>query len=337
MKKDFSFKIFIIYILIFLVSSFLSIYFGSTDINIFSSNLIQTNNDLYLKILELRMNGLIQAAIIGAILALCGYILQKLLRNPLADPFILGISSGGSCFASLFFIFNSLPIISSLPLTILFPIQSIFAFIGCMFSFIILILARKNIKNLNDDYIFPVIGIIINSFFSSILMLIFSLAKPEQLSEIHNFLMGSLQPISIYPLLFIVTLSIYPIYYILKKSKFYDYMLFGDDFAKSMGINPVKLRNNSILMICILISLAVSTSGIIAFIGLIIPHIIRKIHRFSSYFEIIICMILGAIVLVNADTLSRSLFSPAQLSVGIFTAILGAPMLSFILLKRHKI
>jgi iron complex transport system permease protein len=206
-----------------------------------------------------------------------------------------------------------------------------------MFSFIILILARKNIKNLNDDYIFPVIGIIINSFFSSILMLIFSLAKPEQLSEIHNFLMGSLQPISIYPLLFIVTLSIYPIYYILKKSKFYDYMLFGDDFAKSMGINPVKLRNNSILMICILISLAVSTSGIIAFIGLIIPHIIRKIHRFSSYFEIIICMILGAIVLVNADTLSRSLFSPAQLSVGIFTAILGAPMLSFILLKRHKI
>ncbi|WP_161998140.1 FecCD family ABC transporter permease [Silvanigrella paludirubra] len=337
MKKDFSFKIFIIYILIFLVSSFLSIYFGSTDINIFSSNLIQTNNDLYLKILELRMNGLIQAAIIGAILALCGYILQKLLRNPLADPFILGISSGGSCFASLFFIFNSLPIISSLPLTILFPIQSIFAFIGCMFSFIILILARKNIKNLNDDYIFPVIGIIINSFFSSILMLIFSLAKPEQLSEIHNFLMGSLQPISIYPLLFIVTLSIYPIYYILKKSKFYDYMLFGDDFAKSMGINPVKLRNNSILMICILISLAVSTSGIIAFIGLIIPHIIRKIHRFSSYFEIIICMILGAIVLVNADTLSRSLFSPAQLSVGIFTAILGAPMLSFILLNRHKI
>lgn len=337
MKKDFSFKIFIIYILIFLISSFLSIYFGSTDINIFSSNLIQTNNDLYLKILELRMNGLIQAAIIGAILALCGYILQKLLRNPLADPFILGISSGGSCFASLFFIFNSLPIISSLPLTILFPIQSIFAFIGCMFSFIILILARKNIKNLNDDYIFPVIGIIINSFFSSILMLIFSLAKPEQLSEIHNFLMGSLQSISIYPLLFIVTFSIYPIYYILKKSKFYDYMLFGDDFAKSMGINPVKLRNNSILMICILISLAVSTSGIIAFIGLIIPHIIRKIHRFSSYFEIIICMILGAIVLVNADTLSRSLFSPAQLSVGIFTAILGAPMLSFILLKRHKI
>jgi iron complex transport system permease protein len=320
-----------------LVSSFLSINFGSTDINIFSSHLIQTNNDLYFKILELRINGLLQAAIIGAILALCGYILQKLLRNPLADPFILGISSGGSCFASLFFIFNSLPIISSLPLTILFPIQSIFAFIGCMFSFIILILARKNIKNLNDDYIFPVIGIIINSFFSSILMLIFSLAKPEQLSEIHNFLMGSLQPISIYPLLFIVTLSIYPIYYILKKSKFYDYMLFGDDFAKSMGINPVKLRNSSILMICILISLAVSTSGIIAFIGLIIPHIIRKIHRFSSHFEIIICMILGAIVLVNADTLSRSLFSPAQLSVGIFTAILGAPMLSFILLKRHKI
>ena len=117
-------------------------------------------------------------------------------------------------------------------------------------------------------------------------------------------------------------------------SKYFDMMLFGDDFAKSMGIHSLKLRNRSIFMICILISVVVSTAGVISFIGLIIPHIIRKIHRFSSRFECILSMCLGAVILINADTLSRTLFSPAQLSVGIFTAIIGAPALSFILFKR---
>lgn len=336
-KKQFSVKVLIIYIILFFISSFFSIYFGSTDFNLFKMRFSGLDNDLFIKILELRINGFVQAAIVGAILALCGFVLQKILRNPLADPFILGISSGGTCFASLFLIFNSTAFFANFPISILFPIQSVFAFLGCMVSFFLLIFARKKIKNLNDDYIYPVIGIIINSFFSSLLMMIFSLARPEQLSEIHNFLMGTLQPISFYPLLFIILFSIFPIYKILVNSKYYDFMLFGDEFAKSIGINPVKLRNDTILMICILIALAVSTAGIIAFIGLIVPHIIRKIHRYSSFFECLLCMLLGAIILINADTLSRSLFSPAQLSVGIFTAIIGAPMLSFILLKRHEI
>lgn len=164
-------------------------------------------------------------------------------------------------------------------------------------------------------------------------MMVFSIAKPEQLTEIHNYLIGTLQPISSYQILFMLILSIIPILIILKNANNYNLMLFGDDFAKSMGINPVKLRNISIFMICILISIVVSSAGIIAFIGLIVPHIIRKIHRFNPYSECLLSMIFGAIILINADTLSRTLFSPAQLSIGIFTAIIGAPILSIILLK----
>lgn len=321
-----------------MISAFFSIYYGS--VNLFSfefKKIFNQNNEIFYKIISLRINGLFQAGFIGAILALCGYVLQKILRNPLADPFILGISSGGTCFASIFLIFNSSALFASLPVIYIFPIQSIFAFIGCLVSFIILLLARKKIKSIHDEYVFPVIGIIINSFFSSILMMVFSLAKPEQLSEIHNFLIGTLQPISFYQLLSLIVLSVIPIMNILKNSKYFDFMLFGDEFAKSMGIHPVKLRNQSIFMICILISVVVSTAGVIAFIGLIIPHIIGKIHRYSPYFECILSMMLGAIILINADTLSRTLFSPAQLSVGIFTAIIGAPTLSFILFKRNAV
>ena len=338
LKKDTSYKVLFLYIIVLTISAFFSIYYGSVHISIFElKNFLEKDNEIFYKIIGLRFNGLIQAALIGAILALSGSILQKILRNPLADPFILGISSGGTCFASIFLVFNSTAFFSSFPLISIFPIQSLFAFVGCLFSFAILLLARKKIKSIHDEYIFPVIGIIINSFFSSILMMVFSIAKPEQLSEIHNFLIGTLQPISLYQMLFLIVLSIVPIMSLLKNSKYFDFMLFGDEFAKSMGIQPVKLRNGSIFMICILISVVVSTAGIIAFVGLIIPHIIRKIHRYSTYFENILCMLMGAIILINADTLSRTLFSPAQLSVGIFTAIIGAPALSVILFKRNTV
>ncbi|WP_272866928.1 FecCD family ABC transporter permease [Silvanigrella aquatica] len=327
-----------IYSIILSISACFSLYYGSVQISFLEiRNLSFLDNNIFTKIMALRVSGFFQAAMVGAILALCGYVLQKILKNPLADPFILGISSGGICFASVFILLNSSALFSSMHLFYFFPLQSAFALIGCLTSFFILLFVRKKIKSSHDEYVFPVIGIIINSFFTSILMMVFSIAKPEQLSEIHNFLIGTLQPVSFYQILVFFILSVFPLIIIFRNSKYFDHMLFSDDFGKSMGINPIKIRNKTIFMICILISLVVSSAGIIAFVGLIIPHIVRKIHRFSSLFECVICMFLGAIILVNADTLSRTLFSPAQLSVGIFTAILGAPALSFILFKRNLV
>ena len=113
--------------------------------------------------------------------------------------------------------------------------------------------------------------------------------------------------------------------------------MFGDDFSKTMGINPEKVRKECIFYVCIIISVVVSVAGIISFIGLIVPHVVRKIHRVDHRSEMLICMLIGAIILVNSDTLARTILKPAQLPVGIFTAIIGAPFLAMILLKRHKI
>lgn len=330
------YKVIFYYLFILIVSCVLSIFYGSVDFANLNF-LYFSNNEVFYKIIILRLKGLLHAIFVGSILSLSGYVLQKILRNPLADPFILGISSGGVCFASIFIVFNSATIYLNFPIFFIFSAQSIFAFLGCFLSFLILLIMRKKVKIDNDEYIYPVIGVVINTFFSSILMMIFTVAKPERMSEIHNFLIGTLQPISFNQLFFLVIISIYPLINILKNSKYFDGMLFGDDFSKSLGIDAEKIRNKSILMICILISVVVSTSGVIAFIGLIIPHIVRKIHRFETHFECVFCMLFGAIILVNADTLSRTLFSPSHLSVGIFTALIGAPMLSFIILKRKII
>ncbi|WP_315861828.1 FecCD family ABC transporter permease [Fluviispira vulneris] len=324
-----------IYVFIFFISAILSIYHGSVQLSlseVLNSSL--TFSSIEYRILELRFNSLMQAALVGAILALSGCVLQRVLRNPLADPFILGISSGGTCFLALFIILSSIQFFSELTLQNLIPFQSVFTFIGCFLSFFILLFFRKRIKSVNDEYIYPVIGIIINSFFSSITLMIITLAKPEQLSEIHNAMIGTLQPINLIQLFIFYTMSIVPAFFLLRNANYFDLMSFGDDFSKSMGLNPVKLRKISVVMICFLVSLVVSTAGSIGFIGLIIPHMIRKMHRFSARFECILSMILGSIVLVNADTLSRSLFSPAQLPLGIFTAILGAPVLAFILIRK---
>jgi iron complex transport system permease protein len=317
------------YCFVYICSAFLSISFGSVKISF--------DDDLFLKMIQIRFLNFMQASFVGAILALSGFVLQKIFKNPLADPFFLGLSSGGACFAAAFLLLSSGSFLSDVSIFYYFSVQSIFAFLGCLFSFLIVVFARKKIAHMHDEYVYPVIGIIINSFFSSLILFMFSIANPDKFAEMHHYLIGALQPSSFLQILFIFLASLIPLVVILKISKFYDFLVFGDDFSFSNGINPLKVRSLSVFMICFLISIVVSVSGIIGFIGLIVPHIVNRMHRYSSQFQGILSMILGAIFLVNADTLSRTLFPPTQISVGVFTSIIGAPILSVIILSRKKL
>ncbi len=332
LRKIISKKSLIFYVLIYLLSCFLSITFGSLDL----FNIVNSNSEIINKILQLRISNLVIAALVGACLGICGNVLQNVLKNPLADPFILGISSGGTCFAAASLLLLSPNINFEIPIELNFSFQTLAAFVGCLTSFSILFYLRKKVNSFNDDYIFPVIGIIINSFFSAIIMLIFSVAKPEKFSEMQNFLMGSIQPLSSLELLIVFSIIIFPIYKLIKLSYYFDLVLFGDEFSKTMGVNSEKVRKECIFYVCIVISVVVSVAGIISFIGLIVPHIVRKIHRVEYRSEMLISMLIGAIILINSDTLARTILKPAQLPVGIFTAIIGAPFLAIILLKRHK-
>ncbi|MGY3803064.1 FecCD family ABC transporter permease [Pigmentibacter ruber] len=335
MKNKLSLKVFLLYVIFYIISTIINILFGSTDL--FDKENFEKNFNIFIKIFELRINNFFTVSFIGATLAFCGNILQNILKNPLADPFILGISSGGTCIVAFLMLFPIPSSLLSYTINISFSFQTIAAFVGCMLSFNFILILRRKIKSVNDEYVYPVIGIIINTFLSSIILFIFSILKPEKLSEIHNFLIGSIQPLSFYEILVVIIIAIYPVNKLIQLSKYFNIIQFGDDFSKSMGIKPEKIRKQCIFYVCILISITVSIAGIISFIGLIIPHLVRKIHRVDSKSELFICTFLGAIVLLNADTLSRVLLSPAQLPVGIFTALIGAPFLTMILLKRYKI
>lgn len=321
-----------IYILILIISCFFDIYFGSVHINFLH---LFSLNSFEIKIIELRCTGMLQAILAGSILSLCGGVLQKILKNPLADPFILGISAGGNCFSAIFVLLNFSSLFYLANLDKFFPIQSIASLVGCLISFTFINYFRNKIKSQHAEYSYLIIGIILNSLFAAILMITVSLADQSQLSQIHNWLIGSLQPISTLQLVVLILICTPSIILILKEAPILNHLIFSDEFAKSLGVNAAKIRNKLIFLICILISIVVSISGSIGFIGLIVPHYVRSLHKTNAFSEFMLTLICGAIVLVIADLLSRVVLPPSQLPIGIFTALIGAPALAFILLKRN--
>lgn len=322
-----------IYLFVLFISCFLDVYFGSVSIN-FSH--FSSLDEFSLKIIEIRTTEMFQALMAGAILSLCGGVLQKILKNPLADPFILGISSGGSCFSAIFVLLNLSSFFYLSQFDKFFPLQSLVSLVGCLFAFSFINYFKNKIKSHHAEYSYLIIGIILNSFFAAVLMITISFADQSQLSQIHNWLIGSLQPISASQMATLILICTPCVIFIIKEAPILNHLVFEDEFSKSLGVNPEKIRNKLIFLICILISVVVSISGAIGFIGLIVPHYVRKLHKSNVAKEFILTMICGAIVLVIADLLSRVILSPSQMPIGIFTALIGAPALAFILLKGNN-
>lgn len=313
----------------------MGICLGATSIPI--ADLFRFADPVWIHILSLRCLSVAEAGLAGGLLALCGCVLQKVLRNPLADPAILGISAGGTCFAVIFIL---LPFSTSWFFSKIdpyFPAHSLFAFLGCGLAFGILLFLKKCFQRVDHESIYIVIGIILNAFFAAIFTLMVLVAWDSQWAQIQAWMLGSFQTLTLLQMGLIGLVSVVPIFFILKKIKHLNLLIFGDDFAKSLGVNPVSLRNQTIFSICVLLALVVCIAGSVGFVGLIVPHMIRKLHRTSPRMEGTLCFLAGASLLIASDVLSRTLFPPIVLPVGIFTALLGAPTLALILFRKRVV
>lgn len=325
------------YFLIFLISCIINLVFGATSLDFFSF-FHGKIDEISFQILSFRFVHMLEVIFVGACLSLCGNVLQKILRNPLADPFVLGISAGGTFFSASFVLLG----LSSYSLyfskiSSFFPIQSVFSFLGCVVSFLFLLFGKKRVPHFEDEYVFVLLGVILNAVFSSTLMLLIALADPSELSQIHGWLIGSIQPISFIQVSALFFIAIFPLFFILKQSNRMNLLIFGDDFAASAGIKPEQLRNRLVFAICALIALAVSISGAIGFLGLIVPHFVKRVHHVSVLKENILCLVSGGILLLIADVMSRSLLAPAEIPIGVFTALFGAPAFCFFLFQRKNL
>ncbi len=311
---------------------FLDLWFGSVAIHVVD---YFSNRDLLFSILTLRFQSLTQSFLSGSLLSLSGYLLQKAFRNPIADPSVLGISAGGSFFGLLFFLHGYSILFLSKYIDQVF-LYNLGCFLGCLFSFFLLGQFKKLFSQYQNNASYLLSGLILNSVFSSLSLLFLILAPQDKAQEFYPLLVGSLRVFEPFLLYVFFIIAIFFVVIIIKVSKNLKYLDLDDSFAKTLGINNENLRKKIVILSSFLIVICVSLMGNLAFVGLIVPHFMRKFKVKNVILEILYTIFLGGSLVIFADFLSRVVAPPLILPLGIFTALVGAPILLSILIKYKK-
>jgi iron complex transport system permease protein len=304
---------------------------GSEEVSlkaVFSHSTVQaTANPDYEIFVRVRLPRIILASLVGAALACSGVVFQALLRNPLADPYILGISSGAGLGAII-------AVISGLNWTLWgrSPI-AVFAFAGALGTvwlvwFIGGLTGRFHISGL------LLAGVVVNAFFSAVMMFLTSILKAEQIYATIFWLMGNMAEED-FLVLWIgagcVVGGVVVLFYI---SPQLNALSFGAEDARSMGVNIVRTRTTAFAIAAGITAIAVSLSGLIGFVGLVVPHAVRLLFGPDHRQLLPLSGVVGAIFLIVADTLARTIVAPAQLPVGVVTALVGGPVFLVLLVKH---
>ncbi|MDL2230899.1 iron ABC transporter permease [Bacteroidales bacterium OttesenSCG-928-L19] len=272
---------------------------------------------------ELRLPRVVMSLLAGASLAICGALFQSIFRNPICDPYILGISSGASLGAAVAFILGW----DILLLGITLP-----ALVTALLTLFLIIGIAQIGKNRNTEKLL-LTGIAINFMISAVITLLIVINQKE-MSKIIFWTMGSFATVNwndIYLLIPVMLITIFPLFYY---SKELNIMQMGSDTAKTLGVNTTRVTGITLIFSSILIATVVSMCGVIGFIGLIIPHIVRLIFGNNNRQLFFYSLFFGAFFMLIADTFARTLAIPSELPVGSITAIAGAPYFIYLLLRK---
>ncbi|MDE1481412.1 FecCD family ABC transporter permease [Xenorhabdus bovienii] len=276
--------------------------------------------------LNIRLPRILLAILVGGALAVSGAVMQGLFRNPLADPGLLGISSGAALTVAMVIV---LPF--TLPASIALYGHIIAAFVGSLLvSFLIFSLNKYNHGNLSKLLL---AGIAINALCMSFIGVLSYVSNDQQLRQFSIWMMGSLSQIE-WPTLIISASLIIPVCILaFSQSRKLNLLQLGDEEAHYLGINVQRTKYQLLLLSALLIGCAVALSGVIGFIGLVIPHLVRLRFGGDHTWLLPISVLGGACLLLSADTLARTLVSPAEIPVGLITGLIGAPYFLWLILK----
>lgn len=324
MKAKFTLKITILIFLIFILI-IISLNMGSAKISpkevfeILTTSIQSTKKVILIKI---RMPRIFMSLLVGMSLAISGSIFQIFFKNPMADPYILGISSGSSFGAIMsYLLFNN------------FLQMTIGAFLGALFS-VFIIFSIWNKLRMDSSYLL-LTGVCMNFLFNSINSFLL-LLKKDGIEKIFFWMMGSFSASNYF---FVIILSVSLLICISFIFLYKDELLImhlEDESAQSLGVDVKKIKKYFIFLSSILIAISVSSSGTIAFIGLIIPQISRKTIANSGLKSIIGSGFLGAIFLLICDTFSRSFIESSEIPVGVITSFIGSLYFFYLLIINKK-
>lgn len=316
-----------------LTAFILSLSVGSVDIPF--SELIQilftnTTLDNHTIIWQLRMPRTLLGISVGAILAITGVTIQGLFRNPLADPGLIGISSGAALGAAFAIVFGShLP----LPAFLTPYLLIISAFMGGLIvTWLVYTLGQKN--GYTDMPTMLLAGVAITALSGAGVGFFSYLADDSMLRKLTFWNMGSLSGANYSNLIPLLLISISLCLFLPLRAKKLNALLLGEPEAKLLGVNIEQLKIELIVCTALGVSATVAIVGMIGFIGLVVPHITRLITGPNHRILLPISAIMGAILLLFADIIARIILAPAELQIGIITALLGAPFFLYLLKRR---
>ena len=278
-------------------------------------------------LIHVRLPRILLAFMVGASLASVGVGLQALLRNPLADPYVLGISSGaalGAGLAILFGLGTTALAFSALPLC---------AFAGGLLS-ILVVYRMASVYGYLPVHTLLLAGVILNAIFSALIMFVTSIMDPNRSFGMMAWLMGSLTAPN-YPALMVVfgylALGMLALF---GQAKSLNILTLGEETARSLGVEVEGVKRVVFFTSALLTGAVVSVSGMIGFVGMVIPHAMRMISGADHRLLFPASALVGGMFLVAADTLARTLMAPAEIPVGIVTALAGGPFFIYLLMSR---
>lgn len=273
--------------------------------------------------LELRLPRVFLAALVGAALATSGAVYQTVFRNPLADPYLLGAAAGAGLGATIALTRGNQSFYAALPL---------FAFLGAVLavSATFLISGRKGASPAT----LLLSGIAIGSF-ATAFQTYLQQRKSEVLRPVYSWILGQLTVADWQVIKWTGFYILLALVILIRMSRLLDGLLLSDDEAFSLGISPNKIRIIAIAAATLATATAVSASGLIGFVGIVVPHLVRGLTRRATNRALFTVALSGAAFLVLADLGARTLLSPAELPIGVITAFVGAPFLLFVLRAKR--
>jgi iron complex transport system permease protein len=315
--------------LLFLIVLILSIVLGAAQISLSDFYRILTGRAsqgaAYSIVVQIRLPRILMAASVGGALSICGVVMQSVLRNPLAEPFVLGLS-GGAAVGSIIYIMLGLTTAGG---------GFFFSFVGAMSTlFVVLVLSKRQGRFSTTRVILT--GVIVNAFFTAFIMYVITTTSDELLHAILFWLYGDLSAASYFSvgiLAIVLTLSFGTIYMF---GRYLNILGVNEELGYQLGIEVERVKYVLLILVSILTAFTVSLSGIIGFVGLIVPHLMRMAFGSDHRLLLPASLIFGGIFMMLADTAARTIISPSELPVGVITAFLGAPFFLMLMFRDKK-
>jgi iron complex transport system permease protein len=277
--------------------------------------------------LSLRLPRVAAAVLAGAALAVAGVGFQALTRNPLAEPSVLGVSSGAAFGVVLAQILGlQAGVVAALGV-------AAFAFAGALLAATIVYLVATVPGGLAVQTLL-LAGVIVGVFFSAAITVLISIVDFDRLSGVIHWLLGNLAPIPPASLGLFAVLAAAGVWLVLRHARELNLLALGEEAARQLGVDAERLKRRVFLAAALLTGTVVAFTGPIGFVGLIVPHVLRGLVGQDNRLLVPTAAVAGAAFLLAADTLARNVVAPAELSVGVITAFCGAPFFVWILRTR---